>query len=108
MRCAPALFFPARLQTVRAGSDAGRGACLTYLDSPRMADATDMPAKSEVKAGDAIFVYWPGDREGYDGEVESINVVSRTCEVLYDDGERRLLNLLDEKYEVKRAARATG
>ena len=93
---------PARLQAVRAGSDAGRDACLTYLDSRRRADATDMPAKSEVKAGDAISVYWPEDRKWYDGQVESINAISCTCEVLYDDGERGLLNLLEEKYKVKR------
>lgn len=60
-----------------------------------------MPSKRKVKVGDAISVYWPDDRTWYDGEVKSIDAISGTCEVLYNDGERETLNLEEEKYKSK-------
>lgn len=61
-----------------------------------------MPSKrKDVKAGDAISVYWRADRTWYHGEVISIDEVSGICEVLYEDGEREQLNLAKERYKIK-------
>lgn len=38
----------------------------------------------------------------YDGRVQFFDSVFGICEVLYDDGEREELNLLQERFKVKR------
>ncbi|XP_073392750.1 uncharacterized protein [Physcomitrium patens] len=60
-----------------------------------------MPAKSEVKRGDAISVHWPMGRTWCDGRVKTIDVDSGIYDILFNDGEGEVLNLFKEKYKVK-------
>jgi hypothetical protein len=63
--------------------------------------------KQKVKVGSVISVYWPEDKTWYHGEVISFNDddASEICEVLYEDGEREVIKLKEEKYKIGNKAR---
>lgn len=54
-----------------------------------------------IKAGDAISIYWDGDKRWYSGEVLEADEQGN-CHVLYDDGEQERLNLGEVKYRTGR------
>ncbi len=62
----------------------------------------------KVKVGSVISVYWPEDKTWYHGEVISFNDddASEICEVLYEDGEREVIKLKEEKYKIGNKARS--
>jgi hypothetical protein len=62
--------------------------------------------KQTVKVGSVISVYWPEDKTWYHGEVISFNDddASEICEVLYEDGEREVIKLKEEKYKIRKNA----
>ncbi|XP_039159428.1 uncharacterized protein LOC104423219 [Eucalyptus grandis] len=59
--------------------------------------------ESEVLAdgliGRRIKVWWPLDEMFYDGRIESYNHITKKHKVLYDDGDKEILNLEKERWE---------
>ncbi|CAM8892357.1 unnamed protein product [Rhodiola kirilowii] len=59
---------------------------------------------AEDLVGSRIKVWWPQDKEYYDGIVESFDPVRKKHKILYTDNEREILNLHKEKWKlVKRS-----
>eukprot|EP01018_Ginkgo_biloba_P012371 Gb_05671 [translate_table: standard] len=56
---------------------------------------------SKIKVGDAISIYWDGDKKWYAGQVLKADEQGN-CHVLYNDGEQEHLNLGDVKYRAGR------
>lgn len=54
-----------------------------------------------IKAGDAISIYWDGDKRWYSGEVLEADEQGN-CHVQYEDGEQERLNLGEVKYRTGR------
>lgn len=54
-----------------------------------------------IKVGDAISIYWDGDKRWYSGEVLEADEQGN-CHVLYEDGEQERLNLGEVKYRTGR------
>ncbi len=67
--------------------------------------------KKKVRVGNVISVYWPEDKTWYHGEVISLGdddaSSDEICEVLYEDGEREVINLKEEKYKISNKERSS-
>jgi hypothetical protein len=67
--------------------------------------------KKKVGVGNVISVYWPEDKTWYHGEVISLgdddDSSDEICEVLYEDGEREVINLKEEKYKISNKGRSS-
>ncbi len=67
--------------------------------------------KKKVRVGNVISVYWPEDKAWYHGEVISLGdddaSSDEICEVLYEDGEREVINLKEEKYKISNKGRSS-
>ncbi|XP_028799119.1 uncharacterized protein LOC114754513 isoform X2 [Neltuma alba] len=50
--------------------------------------------------GSRVKVWWPDDREYYNGTVESFDSAKKKHKVAYDDGDIEILNLRKEKWEL--------
>ena len=55
---------------------------------------------SSVRLGDRIRVWWPLDKEFYNGTVASYDEEKERWSVIYDDGDAEIINLLSEHWSV--------
>ena len=62
---------------------------------------------ARVQVGARVAVYWPMDRQSYEGEVVEFDTATSTHTIQYDDGEVERLNLADEQYKIVAAPAAT-
>ncbi|KAM6586027.1 hypothetical protein CsatB_013029 [Cannabis sativa] len=62
-------------------------------------EASEMPNLGELLIGTKIKVWWPLDKEFYEGIVKSYDPVKKKHQVLYVDGDQETLNLQHQRWE---------
>ncbi|GMJ15838.1 hypothetical protein like AT4G31880 [Hibiscus trionum] len=68
--------------------------------TPSKEKASDSMQYGENLVGLKVKVWWPKDREFYEGVVHSFDAVKKKHKVHYDDGDTEILNLKKEKWKI--------
>ncbi|KAL0709334.1 hypothetical protein Bca4012_016312 [Brassica carinata] len=67
---------------------------------PSSVSGKDKVSNGEDLVGSKVRVWWPMDRKFYNGVVDSFNSRTKKHRVFYDDGEKEILDMNKERWEL--------
>ncbi|KAF8084528.1 hypothetical protein N665_0714s0015 [Sinapis alba] len=67
---------------------------------PSSVSGKDKVSNGQELVGSKVKVWWPIDRKFYNGVVDSFNSRTKKHRVFYDDGEKEILDMNKEKWEL--------